>query len=334
VQTTRADLFTYLETELQSLEADLGEPRFEYARADKASAWMIQAKLYLNAEVYIGAPKYNEAVTALKKVLGSSYTLAGNYRQNFVADNNISPEIILPITYNGQHTQSYGGMVYLVHAPIGGTLTPLAQSMFGVGGGWGGLRTTSALVKKFSDATGDTDSRALFWSDGQKLEIADIGEFTDGYAITKFRNRKLDGSDPSNPHPDFVDTDYPMFRLADAYLMFAEAVLRGGQGGTRAEALSYVNALRQRAYGDSSGNISDGELSLDFILDERARELYWEGHRRTDLIRYGKFTGGDYLWPWKGKSLGGSSTESFRNLFPIPAADLGANSNLKQNIGY
>jgi hypothetical protein len=333
-QTNQADLFSYLETELQDMEGDLGEPRFEYARADKASAWMIQAKLYLNAEVYIGAPKYNEAVTALKKVLGSSYTLASNYRQNFVADNNASPEIILPITYNGQHTQSYGGMVYLVHAPIGGSLTPLAQSMFGVGGGWGGLRTTSALVKKFSDASGDTDSRALFWSDGQKLEIADIGEFTDGYAITKFRNRKLDGSDPSNPHPDFVDTDYPMFRLADAYLMFAEAVLRGGQGGTRAEALAYVNALRERAYGDASGNISDGELSLDFILDERARELYWEGHRRTDLIRYGKFTGGDYLWPWKGKSAGGATTESFRNIFPIPAADLGANSNLKQNVGY
>jgi hypothetical protein len=333
-QTTRAELFSYLEGELIAMESDLGEPRFEYARADKASSWMLLAKLYLNAEVYVGQNKYTEAITALNKVLNSSYTLADNYLKNFVADNNASPEIILPITYNGHHTQSFGGMVYLVHAPIGGTMTSVAQSMFGVGGGWGGIRSTSALVDKFSDVSGDTDSRALFWTDGQTREITDIGQFTEGYAITKFRNRKFDGSETANPHPDFVDTDYPMFRLADAYLMFAEAVLRGGTGGTRAEALGYVNELRVRAYGDASGNISDSELTLAFILDERSRELYWEGHRRTDLIRYGQFTGGDYLWPWKGNAQDGVATESFRNLFPIPAADIGANTNLDQNDGY
>ena len=84
-----------------------------------------------------------------------------------------------------------------------------------------------------------------------------------------------------------------MFRLADAYLMYAEAQLRGG-GGDRAQALAYVNALRQRAYGNASGNITDAELTCDFILDERGRELLWEAHRRTDLVRFGLFTGGDY----------------------------------------
>ena len=155
-----------------------------------------------------------------------------------------------------------------------------------------------------------------------------------GFFITKFRNRKLDGSPATHAHPDFVDTDWPMYRLADAYLMFAEAVLRGGSGGTRAEALDYINALRTRAYGDASGNISDSQLTLDFILDERARELYWEGHRRTDLIRYGRFTGADYVWPWKGKVKEGAPTESYRDLFPIPAADIGANPTLQQNEGY
>jgi hypothetical protein len=116
--------------------------------------------------------------------------------------------------------------------------------------------------------------------------------------------------------------------------MYAEAVLRGGNGGTTAEALSYVNAIRERAFGDDSGNITQNELTLDFILDERARELYWEGHRRTDLIRFGRFTGGNYLWPWKGNVKEGAATESFRNLFPIPSADLGANPMLKQNAGY
>lgn len=85
------------------------------------------------------------------------------------------------------------------------------------------------------------------------------------------------------PTGHFPDTDFPMFRLADVYLMYAEAVLRGGQGGSVTQATDYINILRSRAYGNSNGNISTAQLTLDFILDERARELYWEGHRRTDL---------------------------------------------------
>lgn len=83
-----------------------------------------------------------------------------------------------------------------------------------------------------------------------------------------------------------------------------------------------------------TANDITGQAGLDLILDERARELYWEGHRRTDLIRFGKFTGGSYLWPWKGNAKDGVSTASKYNLFPIPTNDLGANPNLKQNDGY
>jgi hypothetical protein len=115
--------------------------------------------------------------------------------------------------------------------------------------------------------------------------------------------------------------------------MYAEAVLRGG-GGTRAQALTYVNALRQRAFGDASHNITDAQLTLDFILTERLRELLWEGHRRTDLVRYGRFTGGTYLWAWKGNVAAGTSTADFRNLYPLPANELVANPNLTQNPGY
>ncbi|MFZ6011964.1 MAG: RagB/SusD family nutrient uptake outer membrane protein [Bacteroidota bacterium] len=330
-QIKRADLFTYIESELNAIENEVGAPRFEYGRADQAAVWMLQAKLYLNAQVYVNQAKYTEAITALKKVLGAGYTLSANYRHNFVADNHTSPELIFPITFDSQATQSYGGMVYLIHAPIGGSMD--AYGMFGTGGGWGGIRTTSAFVGKFP-GSGPTDSRSLFWTDGRTLDINDVGQYLEGYGITKFRNRTLAGAVVSNYHADFVNIDYPMFRLADAHLMLAEAVLRGGTGATPAEALASVNAVRTRAFGDASGNISSGQLTLDFILDERARELYWEGHRRTDLIRYGKFTGGDYLWPWKGKSKDGAATESFRDLFPIPAADRSANPTLEQNDGY
>ena len=121
-----------------------------------------------------------------------------------------------------------------------------------------------------------------------------------------------------------------MYRLADVYLMYAEATLRGGNG-SRATALGYINDLKTRA---GAATISDADLTLDYILDERARELSWENTRRTDLIRYGKFTSASYLWPWKGGVKDGKGVQEFRNLFPIPAADITANRNLVQNPGY
>jgi hypothetical protein len=331
-QTNRADLFEYIENELIAIEDQLGNPRFEYGRADKAALWMLQAKLYLNAEVYVQEERYDDVITAVNKIIGAGYTLPAQYRASFVADNHLSSEMIFSINYDARFTQSFGGMVYLIHAPIGGSMD--ASGMFGTGSGWGGIRTTSAFVNKFTDVSGATDERALFWTDGQSLDIVDVGRFTEGYAITKFRNRKLNNDPPANPHPDFVDIDYPMFRYADALLMYAEATLRGASNGNATQALTYVNQIRERAYGNTTGNITSGQLTLSFILDERARELFWEGHRRTDLIRFGQFTGGTYLWPWKGNVAAGAATPEFRNLFPIPSADLGANPTLEQNEGY
>lgn len=328
-QISRADLFDYVESELLAIEEQLGDPGFEYGRADKGAAWMTLAKLYLNAEVYIGEERYTECIAVLDKILAAPYEIEEQYLHNFVADNNTSDEIIFPITYDGINTQSYGGMVYLLHSQIGGTMP--TYELMGTGEAWAGLRTTSALVDNFQL---DEDSRALFWTDGQSLEINDIGVFTDGYAVTKFRNRKLDGTPSDTDQPVFVDTDWPMFRLADAYLMYAEAVVRGGEGSSRAEALTLVNELRERAFGDNTHNITDAQLTLDFLLAERARELFWEGHRRTDLIRFGVFTGGEYLWPWKGKVKEGAPTGEFRDLFPIPAAEIGANPKLEQNPEY
>ncbi len=328
-QIDRATLFTFIEEELIDLEDKLGDPQFEYGRADRAASWMLLAKLYLNAEVYIGESRYTECISVLDKLFNAPYSLSDDYLHNFVADNHTSPETIFPITFDGLNTQTYGGMVYLLHSQIGGSMP--TYDLMGTGEAWAGLRTTSALVNKF-DLSNDT--RALFWSDGQSLEINDIGLFTDGYAITKFRNRKLDGTPSDTDQPVFVDTDWPVFRLADAYLMYAESVLRGGTGGSRSQALNYVNAIRERAFGNTSGNITDAQLTLDFILDERARELFWEGHRRTDLIRFGVFTGGDYLWPWKGNVQEGVASERHRDLFPIPSAEIGANPNLEQNTDY
>jgi hypothetical protein len=332
LQTNSADLYAYVESELLDIESLLVDARTgEYGRADKAAAWMLLAKLYLNAERYIGQAKYTECLTQVNKVLAAGYGLAANYADNFLADNNTSPEIIFSANCDGIKTQSYGAMTFLIHAAVGGSMQPAG---FGINGGWFGLRTTSAFVNKFADPTGATDKRAMFFTNGQNLEINDLFNFTDGYAITKFKNVTQAGVSGSDPSGTFVDTDWPMFRLTDAHLMYIECVLRNGNGGSRATALAYANAIRERAYGDETGAINDSELTLDWLLDERARELYWEATRRTDLIRFNKFTSGDYLWPWKGGVKEGVAVGDFRNMMPIPASDITANTNLQQNEGY
>ncbi|MCF8366730.1 MAG: RagB/SusD family nutrient uptake outer membrane protein [Bacteroidales bacterium] len=327
-QIQRADLYTYIESELKDIEGSLIAPRTEYGRADQAAAWTLLAKLYLNAAVYTGTAKYAECATYCQKVIDAGYSLNPTYANLFLADNDVNNnEQIFSVTFDGNRTQTYGGTNFIIHAAVGGDMVP---SDYGVGGGWGGTRTTSALVDKFPDETGATDVRAMFWTDGQNKEIVNIGEFTDGYAVTKWKNVTSTGA--SGQNLDFPDTDFPYFRLADVYLMFAEAAAQGA--ADMGAAVNYVNMVRERAYGDNSGDIAAGDLTLNFILDERARELYWECHRRTDLVRHGKFTSGDYLWPWKGNVAEGSATNSKFNIFPIPASDIGANPNLTQNQDY
>jgi hypothetical protein len=327
-QTNSVDLFNYIESELKAVESSLPDPRQnEYARADKAAVWMLLANLYLNAKQYIGTEKNTEAITYSSKVINAGYILEPNYANLFLADNNKSKEIIFPIAFDGNRTRTWGGTTYLVHAPVGGDMN---VNDFGVDFGWGGLRMTKAFVNTFPDITGNTDKRAIFQTAGQNIEIADIGEFRDGYTSRKWKNVTSTGAKGSNL--TWVDTDYPIFRLAEAYLIYSEAVLRNGSGGTMANAVAYFNNLRQRAYGNTSANVT--AITLDDILNERARELYWEGKRRTDLIRFGKFTTSAYIWQWKGGVADGRAVESFRNLYPIPAPELNSNPQLKQNPGY
>ncbi|MDI9864196.1 RagB/SusD family nutrient uptake outer membrane protein [Flectobacillus sp. DC10W] len=327
-QTNASALFTYIETELKAIEPEMMDARKnEYARADKAAVWMLLAKLYLNAEAAGVGAKYADAATYAKKVIDAGYTLESKYTNLFRTDNNNSKEVVFPVAFDGVHTKTWGGMTFLVHAPVGGSMS---ASSFGIDGGWGGLRTTKAFVSLFADPSGKTDTRAMFYTDGQKLEIEDLTQFSNGYAISKWKNISSTGAQGSDiVHPD---TDFPMFRLADAYLIYAEAATRGA--GDRTLALQYVNALRTRAYGNANGNITAAQLTADFILDERARELYWEGSRRTDLIRFNKYTSATYVWPWKGGVKDGKSVSDYLKFYPIPSTDLTANPNLKQNTGY
>lgn len=330
-QATRADVYNYVVSELTAIRADLpAMKQGEYGRADQGAVAMLLAKLYLNAQVYSGTASYPLALAEVQRVIASgAYTLDPNFSRMFRADNHTSPELIYTVPQDGLRTQSYGGTTFLTHAATGNALDP---AVVGIDGGWWGLRVRPEVVNLFPGGTSSTDRRAssVFFTQGQTLSIANITDFTNGIIAAKYINKTASGGAPSNNA--FADVDYPMFRLGDAYLMYAEVVLRGG-GGDRATALGYVNALRARANGNTSGNITDAQLTLNFLLDERARELLWEGHRRTDLIRFDRFTTNG-VWQWKGNVQAGRTTEAFRNLYPLPASELLANRNLKQNAGY
>jgi len=124
--------------------------------------------------------------------------------------------------------------------------------------------------------------------------------------------------------------------------MYVEAQMRkdgatnaGTSTNTTPQSLKYINDLRERANsGSTSANVAKGDVNLDFIIDERSRELHWEGHRRQDLIRFNKYGGGNYNWAWKGNIANGTSIDSHLNVFPLPAASISANPNLTQNTGY
>lgn len=326
-QISRADLFSWMETELNELinNSALANARGNgYARADKGVAKFLLAKLYLNAEVYVGTRMYDKCAQVLSSLMSDGYSLHTTpngdiynaYQDLFLADNDrCTDEIIFAVEQDGINTTSYGATNYIIFASVGGEMDP---SAFGISSGWGGIRTTPEFYDKFSSG----DDRNLFYTATQQKSIDDISEFSHGYAFEKFRNMRSDG----NPGQElgFVDTDFPMMRYADVLLMAAECQ----HNGASIDGLSAFNQVRARA-----GLPAVDALTDQLILDERGRELYLECWRRSDLIRFGKFISG-YNWQWKGNVKDGKDAESFRTLFPIPDSDRLANTGLVQNQGY
>jgi len=327
LQIMRADLYAWVLDELNAIESTLPAARSaEYGRADQGALWALRAKVYLNASVYTdGAEsRWAEAMADCQSIINAGYSLDPTYGYNFMADNHLSPEMIFVATFDGNRTRTYGGTTFLVHSHLGGSMN---QADFGTTSGWQGNRGTFNWANKFT-IPGDQRAQYLYL-DGQEDTITDVGTFTQGIGITKWKNINRDSTAGVEP-ATFVDIDFPIFRLADVYLMYAEAAVRSGSNVSTG--VGYFNLVRDRAVGNSSQNVTS--LTLDEILDERARELYTEGHRRQDLIRFGKFTSSSYLWQFKGGEQFGTAVPAHFNLYPLPGADLNANPNLDQNPGY
>lgn len=348
-QIKRADLFLYIESELKSIIPLLGEPRFSYPQADKAAAQMLLARLYLNAEVYTGTPQWNNCKLYCDSVIGSGYSLATNYRQNFSADNDgyHNPEMIFAWEQDGVNTQGYVGTTFLIESSSDSRYIR-AEDFHGLTSNtnWNGNRSRVNFMNVLVDTlatygnnpiplddtlfTACKDQR-VFLKMKKTINIPSASSSGDyGIGVYKFTAKNADGSQAANYNAAFASTDFPIFRLADAYLMRAESLFNMGDPS----AVNDVNIVRERAYGNTDGDITAAQLTAQFLLDERGREFYYEGQRRTDLIRFGQFTNGTYLWQWKGGNYNGSQTDSHLNLFPIPGDEVSANTNIKQNDGY
>lgn len=360
-QISRQEAFQWIEKELLEAEPNLMDAKAMkstddgYGRATKGAAWMLLARLYLNAEVYTGTAQWAKAAEYAKKVIDANYRLntAGAnqwsaYQMLFMADNGESDaayEAVFPILQDGSTTTSWGGSLFVLASTFDGNMHANPNDAAATNNtteAWGGNRARPELVKKFfpqGDApTGQSydvavaagDDRALFCTEGRTLNIEKTTEFTNGFAVAKWTNFRSDNAATHNAQ--FPDTDFFLFRLAEAYLTYAEATARENGGNTTAEGTNYINALRSRAHATTRTN---SNYSLNDIIDEWAREFYYEGRRRVDLIRFGLFGGNNsYKWQWKGGSYEGTSFSSDLNVYAIPSNEIATNSNLKQNQGY
>lgn len=352
-QIQRDSLFAYIESELLDIQDKVSASPTSYPRANQAAVWMLLARMYLNAEVYTGTPRWDDVILYTDKVINSGqYSLDTNYRQNFCADNDglHNPEMIFGFVYDGIHIQGYTGTTFIIESSSDPVYLP-AETFHGLTSNtnWNGNRARREFLNVMIDTAttyayngGVIDTTDYFFSacpdkrvflrQKKSVNIPAAGASGDyGVGVYKFTAKNSDGSQAEDYNPAFASTDFPIFRLADAYLMRAEAEFRTGKVNA---AVDDINVIRERAFGNSDHDITASDLTLDFILDERGREFYYEAQRRTDLIRFGKFTGGDYVWQWKGGTYNGTATDSHLNLFPIPGDEISANPNMKQNPGY
>lgn len=347
-QASRKDVFDYCISELTALAADdspMPAARSNYPRADKGAVLGLLARMYLNAEVYTGTPMWQEAKDACEDIFTMGYSLCPEYAYLFRGDNGENPEalneIIFGISYDAEQTQSYGGTSYLTLAAIAATDVSSTQMINGVNNGWGGIRVPYEYVEKYfnvrnadySAGTYDVNDKRgrMFYIKGRSESMdGALYVFLNGWSCLKFNNI------PHNMDQDsylataaskaYSDIDFPMIRLGEIYLIYAEACMNLGQANT---ALPKVQELAARA-----GVTAPTSITQEWLIEERARELMWEGHRRTDLIRYGKFTSSSFLWTYKGGSFSGQGFDDHMKIFAIPASELASNPELHQNPGY
>ena len=348
-QASRTDIFNFCVGELQSLlSSDSAMPAagFLYPRADKGSVAGLLARMYLNANVYAGVDKSVEAKELCEEIFAMGYHLSPSYSNLFRGDNgqNASArgEFLWAIDYDNDYINSYGGTTYILSASMASTDITDSSRPNGQVNGWAGLRVPYEFVSLYYGVSGQNyqtgdyevaDKRGeIFYIKGRSESMdGALYNFMNGWTCLKFNNIPSNQTNqsylPESATMSNSNVDFPMIRLAEIYLIYAEVCMNLG---VPEEALPYMQALAVRA-----GVAPPSEITPDFLLAERARELLWEAHRRTDLIRFGVYHTDAYLWPYKGgDTYAGSAFPAYKCIFPIPPTELATNNALVQNPGY
>lgn len=351
IRYTRPQYFAYIEKELLECESDLAAPgTVQYGRVDKVAAWLLLSRLYLNAEVYTGTPRWADAKIYANKVITNGYYHLnlnekdvtrrdenGNvsrehfnaYQMLFLADNNENGaqyENIFPILNDGIYTQSYGSMHFLVLASYAkrdnSDMDVLIPS--GTDVAWGKCMAVTGLVVDAFFGTG-VDAPATTTKASDITTAA--GDDRALFYTTNFTRNIEDRSDEAcgygcvkfrNVRSDGapasalakVDTDLPLMRIAEAYLTYAEAETR--LNGNTTDAADKINELHTRAH--AATHVS---YTLNDIQNEWVKEFWFEGRSRMDQIRFGTY-----------------NVPAYRYIYPLPTNDLTNNPNLVQNPGY
>ena len=375
LQLGREFLFKWVEKELLEAEPDLLPAKPEkdtdadYGRIDKGACWLLLSRLYLNAGTYLNNdgqdnPYWDKALQYAENVINSDYALFDDSKISEVAkangyqpydllfmgdngSNGASCEAILPLMQDGTITQGYGGSLFYIAALWNDAMKNVKGKDAGTTeNAWSGMRVRPSFLKVFFNNPSvvvnkeaedirkmKIDDRAIFWGKGndkndRTLELGENKSFFSGIVTPKWNNNYAEGGTPHDSK--FVDTDFFLFRVAEAYLNAAEAEMHlNGEGSDKAN--GYIDKLRERAHAEKHSS-----YTLNDVLDERARELYCEGLRRTDLIRFNQYGGNKatYKWELKGGSDNGANFDKTKNVYPLPSSEILANKNLTQIDGY
>lgn len=343
-----------------------------YGRIGKDAVRGLLARFYLNEKVFTDGASdagWGKCWNMCQQIIAdhninANHGLAKDYLALFGANNDMfmpgkaapgNSEILWGLPYDNKDTQSYGGTDFLIFSAIVDNSEVAMgkgfcnKTWYGVQSAWGCMHARQQFSEKFDL---NTDYRTYLWlteDAGFTITNKTISKFTDGYLPIKFTNipaasngeyyrykdenglnRVSAGAGVSiNANFSFCDTDLPLIRLADVYLMAAESTLHGA--GDQTLGLNYLNWVRNRAGLSGIGILTDTD-----VINERARELYWENVRRTDLIRFGMFSGNNYNWNWKNGTSDGTAIDKHMDIFPIPSAIVSSYGagNYIQNPGY
>ena len=330
-RSTDADVFDFIVSELNDCLQTLPSPSATvYGKPSQMAARLLLARLYLNAKVYTGTARWTDAKQQAQTIIDAGcYTLCNDYARLFMADNDTNGaqrEIAWPLVVNGTDQNNWGNTTFLIASTHNSSMPTNGMNQ-----AWAGQVVRSSLLQKFfpnnncpsaSTATiqrAADDDRCLFYGEGRPYGSAPFDNFTDGFSCVKYTNLCSDGSVITNN--GLADTDFPLLRYAEAYLILAEADARLHNGVCTQEGLQALNTLRQRAHATTLNR-----ASLETIADEWSREFYLEGRRRSDLVRFGLYSGNQYDWDGKGSPV--------HDLLPIPDAELARNPHCSQNPGY